>query len=166
MARLRECVDYDPETGLFIWRYRADRLPRWNTRYAGTVAGHLSKDGRRRIELDRKYLASRLAWLYMTGGWPKDRIDHINGDPSDNRFANLRECTQAQNMQNRLPNQTNESGHIGVRWSKGKWQARIAIDGNQIHLGRYNDLSKAIRAYEMAKPAYHKFNPTVRRPNG
>jgi hypothetical protein len=73
-----------------------------------------------------RYLAHRLAFLYMTDEWPKGDVDHCNGDGLDNRWDNLREATRAQNNVNRrkLDNR-NQSGHTGVRWHAGmkRWQA-------------------------------------------
>jgi hypothetical protein len=69
---------------------------------AGDVAGGANNGDRyRRIRVDNQlYQAHRLAWLYMTGEWPSNGIDHINGHRADNRWANLREATQSQNMAN------------------------------------------------------------------
>ena len=68
--RAREIFEYDKETGIIRWRYRADRAKNWNSKFAGKPAGGLW-DGRISIRFEGKlYLAHRLAWLLETGGWP------------------------------------------------------------------------------------------------
>jgi hypothetical protein len=97
--RLRELLDYDPETGRFIWR---KDHPTAKHIKAGSVAG--TKNGRGYWVIGvagAKYVAHRLAWLYVTGEWPAHLVDHENGDRLDNRFANLREATDSQNNFNR-----------------------------------------------------------------
>jgi HNH endonuclease len=98
-GRLRELLRYDPESGAFFWvaksARRANRVP------VGKEAGYLGVDGRRQIRLDGKlYKAHRLVWLHVFGHWPKEQIDHINNDPSDNRLCNLREATNRENCRN------------------------------------------------------------------
>ena len=83
--RLRELLNYDPLTGVFSWRVNGR-----GRSGVGTVAGG---SNHKRIAIDKKeYFVHRLAWLYVHGCWPTEDIDHINGDPSDNRIANLREA--------------------------------------------------------------------------
>lgn len=121
--QLKLILNYDPETGEFNWLVK----PR-NRASIGGVAGHLRKNGYREISIKgKKYYAHRLAWLYMTGSWPKEHIDHINGNPSDNRFCNLREATRSQNMHNQGVCSNNTSGYKGVCWHKSnqKWEACI-----------------------------------------
>src|SRR6202035_4009666 len=94
--RLREFIHYDPLTGVFTWLVLpVCRGPRFvgrgpNQVRVGGIAGCVSKsNGYRRIKIGgHPYCAHRLAWLYMTGTWPKDEIDHINRVRSDNRFCN------------------------------------------------------------------------------
>ena len=157
--RLKELLDYNPETGLFTW------LVSKGTRREDGIAGSLHPEGYWQIGIDGKlYKAHRLAWLYMTGEWPKDQIDHINGIRDNNRFINLREATQAENHQNRALNANNVSGYPGVSWHKRdcKWQGHITLDGKQKHLGYFDTPEVAHSAYLAAKAELHTFNPTVR----
>lgn len=155
--RLKELLDYCPETGLFRWR--VNRRPKFK---AGDIAGSTSTKGYRDIKIDEvSYRLHRLAWLYMTGEWPKDQLDHINGIKSDNRFANLREVTNAQNCQNQGKRKNNTSGFNGVHWSKRmhKWQVSISVNMKRIHLGYFDDPEQAGAVYELAKAKYHVHSP-------
>ena len=88
----------------------------------------------------------------MTGAWPKDQIDHVNGDRSDNRFCNLREATNSQNQANRRCEATSTSGVKGVSWDRRcrRWQAQISINGKPKHLGGFTSKEEAARAYAAA----------------
>lgn len=92
----------------------------------------------------RMHYVHRVAWLISTDDWPKEQIDHINGDNSDNRLSNLREATHAQNIQNsnRKPG---VSGVRGVIWEKtsGKWSVRIKKDRKLHSLGSFSCLKEA-----------------------
>jgi hypothetical protein len=90
-------------------------------------------------------------------------IDHKNGNPGDNRWANLRECTHAENHQNRKQ-QKNVSGFRGVYWHKGtkKWQAQIRVNNKLINLGYFDNPEEASKVYLAAKAKYHTFNPIPR----
>jgi len=78
--------------------------------------------------------------------------DHIDGNPLDNRKLNLRQCTQQQNTYNSKLSKNNTSGCKGVSWdkSKSKWSAKIKHNYKSIHLGRFKDKEKAVRAYDIA----------------
>src|ERR1043166_2099295 len=109
-AGLRELLRYDAETGEFRWEKRMSRSVR-----AGDVAGVTDRDGYRRITIaGRIYPAHRLAWLYMTGTWCSVLVDHRDGDPSNNRWDNLRRATVSQNNANRRLHRNNKCGFKGV----------------------------------------------------
>jgi hypothetical protein len=160
-ARLREVLHYDPVTGVFTWLPRPFRLGKlvraektWNTRYAGCAAGCNNGEGYFVIGIDGDlHLAHRLAFLYQTGVWPTDQIDHNNMDRADNRWCNLREATDIQNKANRCVLSTNKSGFAGVCWNKSnrKWHARIRVDDDkQRHLGYFDRLEHAAYIYHAA----------------
>lgn len=149
---LRSILHYESETGIFTWKVSTSRNVK-----AGDVAGSQNGDGYMQIRVcSRSYLAHRLAWLYEHGEWPKDQIDHINRDRSDNRIENLREVTNKQNHQNRSKPSNNTSGHPGVSWDKraSKWRARIEHNQKQIHLGLFTDLEEALSARKAAEKLY------------
>lgn len=156
-VRLRELLNYDPQTGIFT--RRIDIRQRWK---AGSVAGNIAPSGYVRITIDgRSTQAHRLAWLWMTGAWPDADIDHINGDRADNRWANLRDVTRTVNMQNlRGAFGNNKSGLLGAGWDKArrKWMAVIWINGQRHHLGRFDSPEGAHLAYLSAKRLHHAGN--------
>ena len=106
---VRRALDYDPATGLLSWRHRDDVLPRVNKRLAGKPAGcGDGQYGYLSVRLhDRLYQAHRLIWLHVTGNWPADVIDHIDGNPINNAWSNLRPATRAQNSRNRRSRDAN-----------------------------------------------------------
>lgn len=150
--RLREILHYDPETGVFTWAVRIARCVQ-----QGWVAGGVSNFGYRIIRVDKiTYVGHRLAWLYMTGEWPTDEIDHRNGIRDDNRWVNLREATAKQNRENRNKAPSNTSGVRGVTWDKarGKWHPLIKHHGKMIHLGRFDSFDDAVAARKNAEQQY------------
>jgi len=152
--QLKEVLDYDPETGLFT------RKTTWHRYLAGTVAGCLSPNGYIYMSVNgTRTVAHRLAWLYMTGGFPELDIDHINGDKSDNRWVNLREVSESVNLQNqRRAHRNSQSGLLGVRKNNrgDGWSARIRIDGKVMQIGTFRSPEAAHEAYLEAKRKYHE----------
>lgn len=122
----------------------------WNSRNAGqeaiasvTTFGY--KTGRIN---DRLFYAHRIVWAMLTGSWPANEIDHINGNPSDNRIENLRDVSHKQNLRNQSTRKNNTSGDLGVRFyrPRKKWAASITVDGKTIHLGYFAEKEQAIAA--------------------
>lgn len=155
--RLKELLDYHPGTGVFTWR-----INRGGTAKTGSVAGCVLGDEYLQIQIDGKgYYAHRLAWLYVHGEFPPDQLDHINRVRADNRIANLRPATNAENNQNQCRRSDNTSGVVGVYWYKqlGKWRALIQLNGRLMHLGYYKTIEEAAAARAVAKAKYHTFHP-------
>lgn len=157
--RLREVLDYDPETGVFTRKVRLAQRHKAGDRADFVVTGGNLK-GYRRICVDsQRYLAHRVAWMYANGEWPKKFIDHINGDKGDNRLSNLRDVQPKVNVQNtRKPRSDNKSGFLGVHWHKQNrtWRARIQKDGKSINIGCFPSPEEAHAAYLDAKRQIHK----------
>lgn len=148
IARVRALLDYDPATGVFQWRVK----PRRGVQI-GDRAGTVDPLGYRGVRVDgRRYLEHRLAWAWVFGSQPPDELDHINGNPSDNRIANLRPATRSQNNQNTRRRCDNKSGFKGVSWitARGKWRAEIKADGRVLHLGYFQTREEAHAAYMTA----------------
>lgn len=152
---LQKALKYERDTGAFVWLTNG----RGRFRRAGAEAGTINRWGYRAICCDGKYLlAHRLAWLYVYGEWPKNEIDHINGNRSDNRIENLRDVPRAINAQNiRSARVDSESKVLGVSWSKErhKWVATIVTNGKQKYLGSFSKIEDAKDAYLAAKRSSH-----------
>lgn len=126
--RLRSLLIYEPDTGIFRWHIPRKRC------VVGEIAGCLRQNGSWQIRLDgHLYRAHRLAWLYMTGKWPVDEIDHKNRISSDNRWDNLREATRLQNQVNVVL--SNSTGYSNVDRVGGRYRAKARFNGKTRHLG-------------------------------
>lgn len=150
--RLKEVLKYDPLTGLFVW------IKRTNSRSTPSkIAGNADTYGYIQIMIDKKLIfAHRLAFLYMDGALPPaDKcVDHINGNPKDNRWDNLRIVTQFVNQQNRHKVRKGaKSKLIGANWCKarGVWRSAIRINGQRKELGSFQTAELAHEAYMKAK---------------
>lgn len=145
-------LNYDPETGKFIWRNPT------NTRIKpGNLAGNFDNKDYLVIGFNRKlYQGHRLAWFYMTGVHPPDQIDYINGNPSDNRWQNLRLASHNQNHQNESLRKTNTSGEKGVtfHFQTGKWRARVQKN-NVRYTSLHNYWWQAVRAVRRRREQLH-----------
>ena len=154
--RLRDLLDYDPETGIFAWK--DSPRPGWKGKKAGT----LTRDGYIQIKVDGKtYQAHRLAMFYITGEWPKDQIDHKDGDRAQNRRSNIRQADHSLNNENQRNAQKNNScGMLGVspakRPIKKPWRATIKVHGRVKHLGYFPTPNEAHEAYLRAKRELHQ----------
>ena len=144
--RLRELLDYNPETGNFVWRKTFFRMKE------GVLAGTAHSNGYWSLRVERKpYLAHRVAWFFVNGEWPAGLIDHINGDRRDNRIANLRIANQSENIANSKRFSTNSSGFKGVsKTATGRWRAYIVKNYRQIWLGVFDSPELAHDAYKAA----------------
>lgn len=155
-ARLRELLHYEPGTGDFV--RRVSRTGRGSA--AGAIAGSLNRNGYVIIGVDGGlFRAHRLAWLHMTGEWPEQHIDHIDGIRNNNRWANLRDVSRAINAQNqRAAHARNKSsGLAGVSWNEkcANWKASLQADGKKRHIGYFKDSGEAHMAYLEAKRRLH-----------
>lgn len=149
---VRSILDYNPGTGLFVWKFRSDVSKKWNTRYVGKAAGRIS-NGYIGISINKKrYQAHRLAWLCMTGKWPEFEVDHRNTNRGNNKWNNLREATSSQNKGNARLRSDNTSKTKGVSWcsEREKWFVSIFVNGRQKNLGRFNFIKDARKAYLVA----------------
>jgi hypothetical protein len=153
ISRLLEVLDYDPETGDLTWKTDVA----YNVR-AGDIAGK-SKNGRyQKIVFGRKtYLAHRVAWALAHGRWPIQCLDHVNGNPHDNRLCNLREASPRQNCFNRRRQSGTKSGLKGVyyRPKQRLWEASIMSGGVYRYLGQYQTPEEAHAAYVTAAQQLH-----------
>ena len=152
-ARLKYLYEYDANTGLFK---RTENVIRRSPKvYAGTKGRFYLSE-----KIDGKnYKMHRLAWLYVYGEMPKNIIDHIDGDPFNNRIENLRDVSDMVNQQNRRrANKNGSSGYLGVSWasSRNKWCAAICLKGKNMHLGYFDDPKVAHEVYLNRKREIHE----------
>jgi len=150
---VKDTFEYDPDTGVCTWKiYRLKAAPGEpiDERY-------VYKDGYIVISLKNKaHMLHRLIWLWMTGDWPKNQIDHLNGDKLDNRWENLKDVTQHQNLCNKGAYKKESPEPTGVRKEgKNTWSAILTVQGTQMNLGRFDDPEKAHNAYLQAKLLFH-----------
>lgn len=148
LETLRTRLDYNPETGIFT------RNPSAYKTGAKSKVGTVCAGGYLQIfVLDYPYRAHRLAWFYVYGLWPAEEIDHINGDPLDNRICNLREATHHQNTLN--VKSWASCGYKGVSKKRSRWIARICYNGHQVVLGIFDFPEDAHAAYCAAAVKLH-----------
>ena len=143
---LQSMFDYNVETGLFT------RKIDWYKASAGEVCLCKMRIGYILIGvLGKRYLAHRLAFVYMTGAWPPEEVDHINGVRDDNRWCNLRLASKTENRRNLPKKCTNTSGIKGVRCKtdgrRKKWYATITVNRKPMHLGHFYTENEAQQAY-------------------
>ncbi len=158
--RLRTLVDYCPETGVMRWKVK-----RWRA-MPGDACGTPSRGGLRVCIEQRDYLVHRIAWLFVHGRWPEGDIDHVDGNPTNNRINNLRVCNQLENQQNRSArgSKRNTSGHACVSWDAHRraWMVRIRGNGRTYFGGRFSSLDEAVEARDRLKAKVHSFQPRHR----
>ena len=144
LEKLLGVLSFNSETGVFCWKISR------GTKAAGAPAGHVDKRGYIRIGIDGQlYAGHRIAWLMHYGEAPPDHldVDHLNLDKSDNRIANLRLATRAQNKANSTARSDSKAGIKGVRCRGGRWEARIYAHGRFESIGWFDTAEAASLAY-------------------
>lgn len=158
-ASLAQFFNYDPHTGIVTWKWRArshfpsDRVwTKFNSEFAGQPAGSFHH-GYLRVSLTtcgerRSIYVHRIAWGLMTGEWPAETVDHVDGDGVNNKWANLRAATAQQNLRNTPVRSHSGSGVKGVQSLRGgRFVARITVNKRTIHLGTFSDVGSAQAAF-------------------
>lgn len=158
---VRECFDYNPETGDLIWRARPGARRNWNNQFAGTIAGSSARHGYLKVSIDGgHYQAHRVVWLWNYGSLENLQVDHIDHDRRNNRVSNLRLVTLRENGMNIGLPKGNKSGVVGVRWrpKASRWHAYITVHQRHIDLGFFEKKSDAV-AVRRAAEKEHGFHP-------
>lgn len=155
---LRQRLRYEPETGKLYWLRFAKQRANWNSMWAGKEAFTAVRNtGYFHGRLDNvAHQAHRVAWALHHGVWPTGTIDHINGDPRDNRIENLRDVSHQENHRNQRVRKNNTSGAMGVSWFRGtgRWSAYIMVDKRKQHLGYFAELADATAARKAAEKLF------------
>ena len=161
---LNQLFHADFVNGMLYWKrrdvsaFKTEKAANtWNTRFAGKEAlKGKDKTGRKRGTIFCVHASAHRVLWKMAYGTEPELIDHINGDPSDNRIENLRCATPAQNSANSSRSIANRSGCCGVSWSKQKrkWWVKIRRE----FIGLYDDLDEAVRARKEAE-RHRGFHP-------
>lgn len=148
---LKQLVLYDENTGKLLWRHGCGK------RVQGAKVGVPDDKGYLRVSFfGRKYQVHRLIWLYVHGYYPCGIIDHIDGDPNNNRIDNLREGTQSQNCSNSRRSVRNTSGYKGVSLHHNKlWRAYVTTKGKTHWLGYFKTKEEAFSARVAAANRLH-----------
>lgn len=151
LSRLKELLEYDPNSGIFTWKIsrgsaKAGSSPRPNG------------EGYLKVKIDGKhYQCHNLAWLISTGSWPEDLIDHKDCDTTNNRLCNLRPATRKGNADNASKRKDNKSGVKGVSWkaTHSKWVAQCSHLGRVHYLGLFEKLEDAAKVVAAFRDENH-----------
>lgn len=146
--RANELFRYDRESGFLVRKKSRQGVN------AGEVAGTYDDKGYVIVCADyRRYKAHRIAWLLEHGDWPKGQIDHVDGDPANNRISNLRDVTGSENNRNRSRCTRNKSGVVGVQFHAASvsWRSSIKAGERKIELGKFCCLLDAAAARKSAE---------------
>jgi hypothetical protein len=147
------------EDGYLVWKLRTKtaKLRSLEGKIAGTIR---AKDSYTQIAINKKkYQAHRLIWIWHYGEIKKQEIDHIDGNPKNNRIENLREATYSENKKNLKMYKTNTSGYSGICFDKSrkKWFVSISINNKLKNIGRFEKIEDAINARKIAEENHFGF---------
>jgi len=171
-GELSNLLVLDEEAGLLFWKARsadmfsgsgwkqARACKTWNSRFAGKQAASVCPKGYVRVAINGQSLkAHRVIFAMVNGRWPVGEIDHINGNPTDNRPGNLREVSHLENCRNQKLRSTNTSGTAGISSDarRGGFVVEISDAGAKRHIGSFANIRDARLARKAAERAlnYH-----------
>jgi hypothetical protein len=162
---LKAILDYDPETGVLTWRTRPATSKvnkNFNARFAGKKAGTIESWGYRQLRiLGKLQMAHRVIWKMVAGDEPPDHLDHRDGDPSNNKWTNLRGADPHSNAWNKSLRRNNTSGVECIfplhrkRSSSKQFRVLMYYDGKKAFLGDFHTLEEA-KAAHFAAFAKHR----------
>lgn len=143
--RLKELLEYFPETGSFLWQERKKNMRE--------RVGSVDNKGYLRISLDKvRYKAHRIAWFYIHGEWPEGMLDHIDGNKLNNKLNNLRDVQQNVNSYNtETAYSSSKTGFLGVTKVGNRFYPRLGISGKVHHFGGYGTPEEAHEVYKAQK---------------
>lgn len=136
MQHLKNILHYDPLTGDFTRLSTGKKAGYFSGKYLHLKVGN------------KRFLQHRLAWFFVYGTIPDCAIDHIDGNPSNNRIANLRLATDGVNQQN-------SKKFVGVTRDRNLYKAQISLKGKSKTIGRFKTFEEARQAYLQSKIENH-----------
>jgi hypothetical protein len=110
--------------------------------------------------LGKNFMLHRIIYEMHNGKIPTGlQIDHIDGDPLNNKIENLRLCNQIENRQNSKLSKNNTTGYRGIlKTPSDKYQARLTVDGKKLYLGLFKTPEEAFNCVEQKrKELYGEF---------
>ena len=160
---LRKLLRYEPETGKLFWRHRDISLFNvtpvkakracsiWNVRFAEKEAfTALNNSGYKNGSIFKiGLLAHRVIWAMVNNAWPKDQIDHIDGNRTNNKIENLRQANAKINSRNKKLSVLNTTGVNGVGYCK-RDKAYVATILSK-RIGNFKKLEDAVLARKLAE---------------
>jgi hypothetical protein len=155
IANLKSQLSYNPDTGQFKWKVPG------RGRRASLVAGCVKRKGgnvwRRIVFEQQEYTSGQLAWAFMTGKLPDFIVDHIDQNPLNDQWNNLRRGDQCVDQRNHKKSSRNTTGVVGVKWHKtsSKFHAFIGTGGKQKYLGSSADFFDAVCIRKKAEIEYN-----------
>ena len=151
----------DQETLLNLFKY-SDGFLYWkssntNAVKAGGLAGSKSSSGYLCVLVKNKLQLVHRVIFMMHNGYAPKIVDHIDGNPMNNKIENLRDATKSQNCWNSKTRTTNSSGFKNVSWhSKSKkWLVRLRANGKEVYVGIFGDIEDANKSAIEARKKYH-----------
>lgn len=143
---------FEYRDGILYWKVSRGKV------MAGDIAGNLNKAmGRMYVGVNKKLVLLHRVVFLMHHGYLPNMVDHIDGNPLNNRIENLRPATRSENNQNRKTNKNTVSGIKGVDWHKqvGKWRVQVRVAGKKKHFGLYAHKEIAETIAMMARHKHH-----------
>ena len=151
IEELREYLDYDPETGVLTWK----KSPSGNIRQGAPSCSSLNGEGYKQVKFrGTTFAAHRVAFALHHGRWPTPCCDHIDGDKTNNRADNLRECSWSENRRNGRLQRNNTSGIKGVRQNGSGYQAQLRMNG-ALHTKYFRHLEDAAAYVKQLREQLH-----------
>ncbi len=140
------------QDGLLFWKIQPSQRTK-----VGSIAGGEHGGGYKKVRVNgKKQFIHRVVFMMHHGFLPKF-IDHIDGNPSNNKIQNLREATHSQNIMNKRLQSNNSTGIRGVHFdkAKSKYAASITVQRIRIHLGYFDSFELAALCYAESAKKYH-----------
>jgi hypothetical protein len=124
----------------------------------GERTGTLNQNGYWNVRVNNKQYKNHIIIFLMHHGYLPKFVDHIDGNPLNNKIENLRPATHAENIQNAKTYNTSTTGIRNVSWHKplNKWRVQLQVRGKKKHIGYFDDLELAELVAIEARDKYHK----------